>query len=213
MSAVELLGYVASVLVAVSLMMSSLVKLRWINLVGAAAFAIYGGMVSAYPVMIVNGFIVVVNVVYLSRMKKLQEYFTLMPIRRAENSYLEAFLKFHQADMREYFPNFDLSALVEPKIAFILRNMNAAGVVVYEQSGEDVKLHLDYVLPSYRDMRCAHFFMAEMADEWRSRGIGRILTPVAGQAHRKYLQRLGYHAIEGEKLDNSDVMVHYLSSN
>jgi len=200
-------------LVAVSLMMSSLVKLRWINLVGATAFATYGWLVEAHPVMIVNGFIAVVNVVYLLRMKRLREYFTLMPIRRAENSYLLGFLKFHDADLRQYFPNFDLGALVEPKIAFILRNMNAAGVVIYEESGSDIKLHLDYVLPSYRDMRCAHFFMEEMATEWQSRGVVRILSPVAGPAHRKYLLRLGYQAVEDEKLDNSDLMIHYLGKN
>jgi len=210
MTWLELLGYVASVLVAVSLMMTSLVKLRWINLVGATAFAIYGGLVNAYPVMAVNGFIAVINVVYLWRMKRLREYFTLMPIRRAENSFLLAFLNFHKVDLKIYFPHFDLSELVEPKITFILRNMNAAGVVIYEESGEDIKLHLDYVLPSYRDMRCAHFFMEKMADEWQSRGVRRIVSPVASQAHRKYLRRLGYQEVARDKRDHSELMVHYL---
>jgi len=66
---IEILGYVASTLVAISLTMSSLAKLRALNLVGASAFAVYGWLVGAYPVMAVNGFITVVNVIYLLRMQ------------------------------------------------------------------------------------------------------------------------------------------------
>lgn len=63
----ELLGYMASVFVAVSLMMRSLVKLRVINLVSAVLFTVYGLIIAAYPVAIVNGFIVLVNIYYLQQ--------------------------------------------------------------------------------------------------------------------------------------------------
>ena len=36
----EIIGYIASVLVAISLMMSSILRLRIINLVGASVFAL-----------------------------------------------------------------------------------------------------------------------------------------------------------------------------
>ena len=41
----EFIGYAASILVAFSLMMSSILKLRIINLIGAITFVIYGLMV------------------------------------------------------------------------------------------------------------------------------------------------------------------------
>lgn len=189
---IELLGYAASVLVAVSLMMSSLVKLRWINLVGAVAFAVYGGLVGAYPVLAVNGFISVVNLVYLWRMNRQRDYFTLLPIRRRDNSFMTGFLEFHAADIARFFPGFALDRLELPRMAFILRNMNPAGLVVFEEKGEDVLIHLDYVLPSYRDLRCARFFLDRMAPGWRERGLKRILSPAAGATHRDYLRRLGF---------------------
>ena len=40
----EIIGYAGSLLVAASLMMDSLVKLRWINLAGALAFALLFGL-------------------------------------------------------------------------------------------------------------------------------------------------------------------------
>ena len=63
----EMLGYAASVFVAVSLMMRSLVKLRVINLIGSVLFTTYGLIIGAYPVAVVNAFIVVVNIYYLQQ--------------------------------------------------------------------------------------------------------------------------------------------------
>ena len=51
---VEWFGYAASVVVAVSLLMSSLIKLRWINMVGSLMFTGYGLLIGAYPVALLN---------------------------------------------------------------------------------------------------------------------------------------------------------------
>ena len=61
----EMLGYLASIFVAVSLMMRSLTKLRVINLIGALLFTAYGLIIGAFPVAVVNAFIALVNVYYL----------------------------------------------------------------------------------------------------------------------------------------------------
>ncbi|ADN74906.1 conserved hypothetical protein [Ferrimonas balearica DSM 9799] len=61
----EWVGYAASIVVAYSLMMSDIKKLRWWNLVGAALFVAYGLAISAYPVALVNGFIVFIDAYYL----------------------------------------------------------------------------------------------------------------------------------------------------
>ena len=55
----EIIGYSGSILVAVSLMMKNILKLRVINFFGASSFALYGYLVDAYPVLILNSFIVV----------------------------------------------------------------------------------------------------------------------------------------------------------
>ena len=72
---VEIIGYAASVLVAISLMMSAIVKLRIINLIGCIFFTVYGVIIGAYPVAIVNGFIGLVNIYYLFEIFSSKEYF------------------------------------------------------------------------------------------------------------------------------------------
>ncbi|MDP5252849.1 MULTISPECIES: hypothetical protein [unclassified Vibrio] len=67
-NAIEMFGYVASVMVALSLTMKDIVRLRVLNLIGCALFASYGLMIDAWPVAATNGFIAVVNVYYLTKM-------------------------------------------------------------------------------------------------------------------------------------------------
>jgi len=58
---IELIGYLGSVLVAISLMMRSLLRLRVINLIGALFFTTYGALLGAYPVAVLNGLIVCID--------------------------------------------------------------------------------------------------------------------------------------------------------
>ncbi|HKI68093.1 MAG TPA: hypothetical protein VKA67_00780, partial [Verrucomicrobiae bacterium] len=75
----ELVGYVASALIAISLMMSSILRLRLINLMGAATFAIYGLLIRAYSVAVLNGLVVLVNAYHLLRMLRAKEFFQILP--------------------------------------------------------------------------------------------------------------------------------------
>lgn len=62
---VEGLGYLASVLVAISFLMKSISKLRFVNLIGSICFVIYAVAINAIPVALINLFTVCVNVYYL----------------------------------------------------------------------------------------------------------------------------------------------------
>ena len=62
---IEWVGYAASIMIAISLIMTDMVKLRIINSIGCVLFAIYGFVVKAYPVGIINTFIFIVNMYYL----------------------------------------------------------------------------------------------------------------------------------------------------
>jgi hypothetical protein len=68
----EIIGYLASILVAISLMMRTLNKLRLVNLTGSLLFTVYGLFIGAYPVAFLNAFIVMVNIYYLKNVRKLK---------------------------------------------------------------------------------------------------------------------------------------------
>ncbi|GAA0713541.1 YgjV family protein [Paraclostridium ghonii] len=62
---IEYVGYIASAFIVISLMMTSIVQLRIINSIGCILFFIYGLSVNAYPVVISNFLIVIINLYYL----------------------------------------------------------------------------------------------------------------------------------------------------
>lgn len=65
MNAIELLGYVAMILVACSFLLKDIVKLRLVNALGALCFVIYGFLIDSLPVAGLNIFVVCVNVYYI----------------------------------------------------------------------------------------------------------------------------------------------------
>lgn len=62
---IEWIGYLASILIALSMFMKDMIKLRFINLVGSLCFVIYGLVIKAYPVVVTNIVIVGVNLYYI----------------------------------------------------------------------------------------------------------------------------------------------------
>ena len=67
---IELLGYIATFLVAVSFLCKSMTRLRAINALGATLFVIYSFIITAYPVALLNAFLVCVNLYQLWLLKQ-----------------------------------------------------------------------------------------------------------------------------------------------
>ncbi|MGL4475722.1 MAG: YgjV family protein [Shewanella sp.] len=67
---VEILGYFASVMVAISLMMKDIIWLRWLNFVGCVAFTVYGVLILAWPVAVMNAFVAGINIYHLIKINR-----------------------------------------------------------------------------------------------------------------------------------------------
>ncbi|QEH49312.1 YgjV family protein [Aggregatibacter actinomycetemcomitans] len=65
----EILGYVATLIVAASFLFKSIVPLRIVNGIGAALFVVYALITQTYPVALLNAFLVVVHIYQLWRLK------------------------------------------------------------------------------------------------------------------------------------------------
>jgi len=194
--ALEIVGYVASVLVAVSLMMSSILKLRIINLVGSAAFVVYGALIGAYPVAVVNLLIVFINLYYLRQMLGSREFFKLLQVR-ADSEYLRAFLDFHAAEIQRFLPGFAFRAGERQLIFFVLRDMVPAGLFIGEMRGDGaLRVVLDFVIPQYRDFRTGRYVFQDQAAFFRGHGIAEIVSDAGSRVHSEYLRRMGFVPVD-----------------
>jgi len=67
---IELLGYIATFLVAVSFLCKSMARFRAFNALGATLFLVYSLIITAYPVALLNAFLVCVNLYQLWLLKQ-----------------------------------------------------------------------------------------------------------------------------------------------
>lgn len=198
----EWLGYLASLLIAVSLLMSSLVKLRWTNLVGSAVFATYGLLINAIPVVISNTIIVFINIYYLHKIYTAKEYFKLIEIVQS-SEYLRSIFDFYKNDIKKYFPDFKFDIENAAVRFFILRNMVPAGIfVASEYDKESLHIDLDFVMPEYRDFKIGAFIFEENEKYFKDRGFKRLISNPSDKEHNAYLRKMGFRETEynGEKM-------------
>ena len=188
----ELVGYAASVLVAVSLMMSSILRLRIINLTGALLFTAYGVLIGAVPVAALNLFIVGVNLYYLARIRATREFFRILDVA-GDSEYLRYFAMLHGDEIRRHDPDFALPLKPQQLAVFVLRDVVPAGLFIGDlRDGGELMVRLDYVLPGYRDFEVGKFLFDEKADYFRSRGIHRLTASAHTRGHARYLRRMGF---------------------
>jgi hypothetical protein len=190
-SQIEIIGYVGSILVAISLMMKSLLRLRIINLFGALFFTVYGILLKAYPVAFLNGLIVCIDLYYLFEMWRQKDFFTFMEVKPTSD-YLRTFVKFYKDDISRIIPGYTHQTEESLLCFFILRNMVPAGLFIAKIEGGEAYVKLDYVIPNYRDFRVARFIFEENSTFFLQRGIQRFVSEGGSDFHRKYLERMGF---------------------
>ena len=196
----EWLGYAASVTVAISLTMSNIRRLRWINLAGAVAFTVYGALLKLYPILIVNGFIVGINIYYLIQMSITRDHFQLIAMNPQTSIFLPRFMDFHQNEIAEHFPDFDPKGIADKEVLFIMRNVIPVGLIVYrERSESDIEILLDFAIPMYRDYENAAYFFREFSTLMRKKGYRKYISYCNVPVHQRYLRRMGFQEDPDER--------------
>lgn len=186
----EIIGYAASALIVISLMMNSLVRLRVINLIGAIVFVAYGVLIAAWPIVIVNGFVIVIDAYFLWKAFTASPYLSTLQVS-PESRYLAEFLTFHAGDIAKTNPGFT-GTNPEDLTLLVLRDMEPAGAFVAEASGDRLAIRLDWVKPGYRDFKLGRHLFGGDGELFLDRGY-RVLSAPAGPAvHDRYLQRMGF---------------------
>jgi len=188
----EIIGYLASLLVAISLMMSAIVKLRIINLLGSLTFTIYGILIDAWPVALMNAFIVFVNIYYLAKIYRDDQYFQILRSSE-ESNYLTKFLEFYSDHIKTYQPEFSFEKSYN-YVVFVLSDMVPAGLVIGNKKDDGtLEMDLDFVIPSYRDFKIGSFLFEKNSEELKQDGIRKIVTPTGNEDHNKYLKKVGFN--------------------
>jgi len=137
-------------------------------------------------------------------MYKTSEYFSILQINK-DSMYLEKFFEFYKKDISKFFPNFNYQQanyLVKENIYyfFILRDLIPAGILIVEKKENFQYIHLDYVIPAYRDLKIAMFLFVENIDYMRNLGFTNLHTHASHNLHSNYLRKIGFLKIGKDDL-------------
>lgn len=189
----DYIGYVASLIVLISLLMSSIKKLRWINLLGALLFGAYGFfIIKNIPTGLMNLGIVIIDVYYLARIYLSKDYFKLQPITN-DSEYLNTFLKFYQEDINKFITLDKIYISGSDVKLYVLRNMTPAGLFSGNKYNEEtLEIQLDYAVPQYRDFKMGSFVFDDNKEYFKSLGYSKFITFTEEKSHIKYLKKMGF---------------------
>ena len=183
----EIAGYIGSALVLISFLMTSVVRLRIVNMAGSLISFIYALLIGSYPLALMNCALVLINLYFLWKISRTGKDYVLVETA-PEDPVLTHFLEEYRADIEKCFPGIDLSG--EKNYACLLLCEDApAGIVLGQREGEKVDLLLDYSLPRYRDYSLGKFLREVLP----GRGIRELrYDGPSPENHRKYLEEMRF---------------------
>ena len=189
---VEQLGILAGIIILVSLLMTSIKWLRYINLGGALLFALYGYLIQAWPVFGLNAGIVIVNLYYLSQMYLAKDFFQFVTFKE-DDAIAHTFLENQQADIAQFMAYDETLIKTSTLRFFILRNTQMVGLFLAQPIDRKAMLiTLDYVIKPYRDLKNGRMMLAHAKTLWRNEGIQEVIAYAQAPKHERYLSHLGF---------------------
>ncbi len=190
----EIIGYSGSFLIAISLLMSNIFKLRIINCIGAILFSTYGLLIKAPAVFLLNFFIAVINIYYIFVLKTKKDVFKFIKSEQ-QNKILEFFINYNLKDIKNFFPDFGTKILQQDvKCFLILRNLVLVGIFIFKKENEKAEILVDYVTKEYRDFKnaTAFFNSEEIKQEFKDLHIKQLFIFSENEKYNKYLKKIGF---------------------
>lgn len=192
--ALEVVGYVASALIVVSITQKSILRLRLIGLAGSLTFLFYALAIGAYPIAVVNVIAAGIHLWFLRKLIGRQaEVFRILHVD-GESIYLLDFLDFYRDEIQGRFqPEFVYEPREDQVTAFILRDMVPAGLLIGETRDDNTfEVSLDFVIPQYRDFKVANYVYSPNSSLLTGSGATCAWTTASNPDHAKYLRHVGF---------------------
>lgn len=193
----EIFGYVGTALVILSMMMTSVVKLRILNICGSAISMTYAIIGGAWPIVVLNASLILINAFHLIRAFKQKKVFGHI-VTCAEDASFKYLLSYYKSDIEKFFPQYNTDECCDEEVHIVYIDGEAAGVLTGTRSGDILRVSLDYAIPKYRDLQVANYLFPKLHSE----GISAVTTTAGNEMHDKYLRQLGFVNDGGVMLKN-----------
>lgn len=189
---IETIGYIGSAIVLISMLMTSVVKLRLINTLGSLIFTGYALAIQSYPTAAMNFCLALINIYNLAKLFKNKKKYYVMKLG-GDKSFIDYFWNLYEKDIKKYFPDADKNAPCD-EIYLVCYGTDAAGILLgTKQEDGSIDVKIDYTTPVYRDCSAGKYLYAYLA----SQHIPALFADTTSETHRKYLLKTGFSENNG----------------
>lgn len=185
---IEIVGYIGSALVIISMLMTSVVKLRVINMTGSVIFGAYALCIRSYPTAAMQVALIIINIINLRKLLNTKKEYSVIKLT-GTNSFVNHFIGQNEQDIKSIFPEF---TQIQPadSVYLVCCHSDCAGILVGEQAaGNTLNVTLDYTTPAYRDTSVGKF----LYDKLKEDGVKNLFVKQAVNLHAKYLLKMGFY--------------------
>lgn len=185
---VEAVGYIGSILVVISVLMTSLVKLRVVNSIGAFIFCVYALIIKSYPTALMNFSLVVINGYYLLCLSRKDKNYDFQE-GTSEDTVLAYMLHYYREDIRQYFSGWKENMKEINAVYLVCSGGAPVGILLGKRKTAGIlEIVLEYSTPAYRDCSVGKYLYEKLA----GKGIHTLQFPGNPGKHEDYLQKMGY---------------------
>ena len=190
----EIFGYCGTALVLLSMMMTTVTRLRIINMAGSLISAVYAALCNTWPVVLLNVGLMIINAIQLLRSYMTAKQYVAVETDTGDVN-VKHFLECYRKDINLFFPDFDPSENDSDKVYVIYDGAEAIGIFIGEESEREMCVRLDYSTKNHRNRSVAKFLFNYL----KASGIERIVALPTVEKHNKYLDAMGF-VYEDEKM-------------
>ncbi|MET0998865.1 MAG: hypothetical protein ABWX73_09145 [Marmoricola sp.] len=193
MSWLDLIGWLGSALLIVSVMQARLLRFRVLNLLACVVLTGFNAALAIWPMVAMNLALCLINLWHIRKLvttRHDEDVYVVLEVG-PDDEYLRHVLRVHGADILKFQPDLVWDGAATGRSAFLVqRGDETVGVVLVRDDGDGVaRVMLDYVTPRYRDFSPGEFVWRR-SNVLRGRGFTRVVTPTS--MVDAYYERLGF---------------------
>ena len=192
----ELIGWIGSALVVLSLAQARVWRFRIMNFAGAVLATFYNAVLGIWPFAAMNGVIAVIDAYWIARLKResriTSDAYELVEVRH-DDALLAHFLKLHGEDARQYYPEFDAARPSQATVMVVRGDETVGVVVIADTVDQTAQVSLDYVTERFRDLSPGRFVYSN-SGLFDRLGVDRVVS-LGGDPD--YLARMGFSQQNG----------------
>ena len=191
----EALGYLGTVLTLMSMMMTSVVKLRTWSAIGSFISMVYAIICGAWPVVFLNVGLILINMYHLIRMRGNKIQFDCVRFDPRGDG-LMYFLNHNANNIQYCFPGYKYKPQDDTNAYMVFADGEAVGLLIGTREDTIFHVELDYATPKYRDCSVAEHLFAYLKDQGISTLVAERKATDYNQ-YKTYLTKMGFENREG----------------